>query len=315
MPNPLYGVPRYGADALARMLHVSDFQSKGGAFPRLRVFWVTGQDKAWFNRNGNPAPLNNFYQPYLAPSGWPIANHVLGLPKVVRFVQATISSVPAPNARGLIWDSVGSTLQANMLAKHPQVMFLLPWPKGGKNARYQQWLQTITPADYSYPASTVPPLGTVRVPNPPYEPVLADFQHPFLGVDVYNVVITQDLDTLLGNNTGCYYSTIPGDQPDPVFISDTAFIPTVFPQFRRMATQVYLDAGFIQAENFGTANWNTLITAMETWLQNMVTNSGVYGTLGLKNQGFNYAGRLDVNSGVTALAALLQKDIEKHFGL
>src|SRR5207245_3893518 len=147
--NQVRSVPRYGSEAKSKILAASAFTSS-----KEKVYWATGQTANWFQNAaewGVPGPFNKGVNTYQPSVGWPVANRILALPKVVRFF---VFIGGTTQTRLSNWIAIGTALQQNVQGKYPQIPVLLttvpPKTVWGQNlGLVERWLEPLVPIDFS----------------------------------------------------------------------------------------------------------------------------------------------------------------------
>ena len=290
--NPLHGIPQYpGGSQKGKIPRVAKIADK-----TVKVYFAPGQTCSWYAN-----PDNNFSRPnvYQAPVGWPKPNFVLGLPKVVQYFFLNNNS--AATLRNSTWTSVGNQLKSQLESTYKNLFVLLPQrqPSGPSTLpmhAWPRWLTFVVPQDKG---------------------------SPFLGVDVFNVMVVQDYGLTEGGPYSQYYDnpyggeggpTVP--EPSPNYLFDTGGMRASFPNFRRFTTTMYNDVGIDPADTPGMVGaFPNINLTRKTWWNNVCTNGGAYGSVGMAKFDCHQGADVDCRTAVASLVSFFIGEVTAHFGL
>jgi hypothetical protein len=262
----------------------------------VKVYFAPGQRHNWFH---DPIAAWGPGPPYAAPTGWPKANYVLGLPKMVMYWHYA-PNFAVSTTRTTQWRTIGNQLKSQLESTYKNLFVLFPTD--------------------AMPVGPDQPILWAKTFLDPLVPI--DYANPFLGVDVFSIFIVQDFGVTRGGAASNYYDNPYGGEPPPPvaepsprYLAVTGNLRTAYPNFRRFTTTLYNDVDWVPADGpipGGSGNWDNLNNTRRTWWNNVCTNGGVYGTTGMKDYDFHLGA--DVHC-LTTTVDFFVSEVIAHFGL
>lgn len=306
--NAIETVPRYGASGFEKPLRVARVQDG-----TTKVYWAPSQQKStrWVEFFISEFTLSD--EPYAAPTTWPVAETLLGLPKMVLWViptQRKKSASSAITGRGQAWWDLGLAVKADLEATYPGLV--------GVHVLHDNIV------DGSTLAETFQRERFVMEETP----LSADATSgAFLGSDVLVVFIEQDLGFSKYHANDTDFTGADVTERAGWYADDYDLLSGCWDQFRRHATWLYLDngaidganeAGYFSAVNGGpgsftdNVNFQAYCTWWESFKDDILNGTGNYTGRDLTSLGWTYQGRVDFT---TAAAADFITAIETYFDL